>query len=290
MKENKIKTFRHIIAILISSILSALGLHIFVYSSNFAPSGVDGVATMLQQLTKLNAGIWLIIINLPLLIWAFFKLNKRYVVYTIVFTVISSALIYLLDYVDFYQYKSDTDRILPAIFAGIILGLRTGLLLKIGGSSGGVDILGFMIQAKKPHINIEKLISIICYVIIAASYFVYRDLTSILLSIIETFVLERTVSFVLKDSRNAVEVKIITKDPKILKEKILYELKHGATIIKCNGMYTGDDRFIVITIINMRQLGQIANIVKSIPDTFIYYTDVTGVTGNFRWKKDDLAK
>lgn len=286
--KQKLIVLGEVLLVILSAVLSAVGLHVFVYPAKFAPSGVDGISAMLQEITGVNAGVYMAVLNLPLLIWAFFKLNKKYVLYTVLFTVLSSGLVFLLELVDFYIYVSETDRILPAIFAGIILGVRTGLMIKIGGSTGGIDIIACMIQSKKPHVNIEKFISVICYFIICLSYFVYKDLTSVLLSIIQTFVLEKGVSFVLKDSRNAIEVKIITKNPDLLKEKILFNLKHGATVIECKGMYTDNDRYMIITIINMRQLGELTNIIKELPDTFIYYCDVTGVRGNFRWKKTDL--
>lgn len=287
--KKKLTLLIEIFIVVIAAVMSAVGLHVFVYSANFAPSGVDGIATMLQQLTGINAGIITAVINLPLLIWAFFKLDKKYVVYTVVFTVISSALLYVFEVIDWYQYPAtENNAILSAIFAGVILGIRTGLMIKIGSSTGGIDIIACMIQSKKPHVNIEKYISILCYVIIGASFFVYWELTAILLSIIQTFVLEKAIEFVLRDNRNAIEVKIVTKTPEILKEKILFDLKHGATVLDCTGMFTGEKRFMVITIINVRQLGELTNIIKEIPDTFIYYSDVTGIKGNFRWKKSDI--
>lgn len=287
--KKKLTLLIEIFIVVIAAVMSAVGLHVFVYSANFAPSGVDGIATMIQQLTGINAGIITAVINLPLLIWAFFKLDKKYVVYTVVFTVISSVLLYVFEVVDWYQYPAtENNAILSAIFAGVILGLRTGLMIKLGSSTGGIDIIACMIQSKKPHVNIEKYISILCYVIIGVSFFVYWELTAILLSIIQTFVLEKAIEFVLRDNRNAIEVKIVTKTPEILKEKILFDLKHGATVLDCTGMFTGEKRFMVITIINVRQLGELTNIIKEIPDTFIYYSDVTGIKGNFRWKKSDI--
>jgi len=288
IKNKKLTIFFELIIVIFSSVISALGLHVFVYPANFAPSGFDGISAMLQKLTGLNAGIYLAIFNIPLLIWAYFKLNRKYVIYTIIFTIISSALLYIFELVNLYQYVSTTDRILPAIFAGIILGIRTGLMIKIGSSTGGIDIIACMIQSKKPHLDLEKSISVMCYVIILISVFVYdNDITCILLSIVQIFTMEKAMGFILKDNRNAVEVKIITKDPELLKEKILFKLKHGATVINCTGMYTGEPRYMVITIINIRQIGELTGIIRELPDTFIYHSDVTGVRGNFRWKKTD---
>ena len=66
-----------ILITLLASLMSAFGLHYFVYSASFAPSGIDGVATMLRELTGWNAGLFSLAFNLPLLVLAWFVLKRR---------------------------------------------------------------------------------------------------------------------------------------------------------------------------------------------------------------------
>lgn len=94
----------------------------------------------------------------------------------------------------------------------------------------------------------------------------------------------------MKDTRNAVEFKIVTRNPEEIKNDIIYNLKHGATLIDATGMYTNEGTAIIISVVNIRQIPEFLNIVKKHPDTFVYYSDVTGVKGNFRWNKEDEAK
>ena len=270
-----------------AALLSALALHVFVYKNNFAPSGIDGIATMIQEVSGFNAGIVSVIINAPLLILAFFFLNKKYVAYTILFTVVSSAFVYVFAEINFYQFVAENDRLIVAVFSGAMLGIRTGIMLRIGASSGGIDVIASMVKQKIHGIDVEKIISGICYVIIGLSYFVYGDLTCILLSIVQMFVFEKAAAFVLKDSRNAVKFEIITKNPDALKDDIIYKLKHGATTVKSKGMFTDEESTIVVAIVNTRQVPEFLKLLKKYPDTFVYYTDVTGVNGNFRWRKDE---
>ncbi len=291
LPNKKSKIVFEFLIILITSMLSAFGLWIFVYPANFAPGGVDGIATMLQALTQINAGIFGFLINLPLLVIAFFILKRKYVIYTVIFMAISSATLIVLEEVGFYQYYDDTNGILAAVFSGVILGVRTGLLLKIGASSGGIDVVGSMVQAKKPYFKVESIITIIAYVITGLSFFVYNnELICILLAVVHTFVFDKTIGRILKSNRNAVELKIITKNPQELKNDIIFNLKHGATIVKAKGMYTEQDSYMVISVINIRQIPEVTALVKKYPHTFIYYSDVVGVNGNFRWAKDDIAK
>ena len=289
MKSNIKKEVVNVLLTVVASVVSALGLHIFVFGNSFAPSGIDGIATMLQEITKINAGIFTFVLNLPLLIAAWFILKRNYVIYTILFTVLASLWVYILGEMHFYQYVVETDKVIVAIFSGLLLGARTGIMLRIGASSGGIDIIACIVQNKFNR-DVEKVISFVCYIIIGISYFVYRDLTCILLSVVQMFVFEKTVAFILKDTRNAVKFEIITKGPEKLKEEIIYELKHGATIVQSKGMFTDEQSTIVVTIVNTRQVPEFLQILKKYPDTFVYYTDVTGVNGNFRWRRDEKAK
>lgn len=286
----KTRIFTEIFLTLLSAIISALTLHVFVYNNKFAPSGVDGIATMLQEITQINAGIYYFVLNIPLFIIAWFFLDKRFVVYTVLFTVLSSAFIYLLAEINFYQYKAENERLLAAIFSGILLGVRTGIMIRLGSSTGGVDIVASIFQKRNTHINIERIISVICYAIILASFIVYKDLNSILLSFVQMYIFEWGVNFVMKDNRDAVEFKIITKYPEELKQEILFELKHGATVMESKGMFTGEDSNMIISIVNQRQIPEFLKIINKYPKTFVYYSKVMGVRGNFRWRKSDIPK
>lgn len=286
---SKSRRFFDIFIILAASCLSAVGLHMFVNPAGFAPSGVDGIATMLQSLFGINMGYTSLLFNIPLLIIAWFLLNKKYVVYTLTYTVASSLLLILAERIDLYQYVTQTNTWIAVVTSGFLLGLRTGLMIKHGGSSGGIDIVACIIQKKRPYFNVETLISIISYMIIGLSFFVYGNLESILMSVTQTVVFNITMNTVLKPTRNAIEVKIVTNNADELKEDILHDLKHGATVVKCRGMYTDDDRDMVITLINIRQLNELMQISRKYPNTFIYYVNVNGVWGNFRWNKFDAV-
>lgn len=196
------KEILNILLTITASLISAFTLHVFVFGNAFAPSGIDGIATMLQKITKINAGVFTFLLNLPLLIVAWFILKRRYVIYTILFTVLASLWVFVLGEIDFYQYIVETDKIIVAIFSGLLLGIRTGIMLRIGASSGGIDVIACIVQIKFNR-DVEKVISFVCYIIIGISFFVYGNLTAVLLSLIQMFIFEKGVSFILKNSRNS---------------------------------------------------------------------------------------
>ena len=286
----KFQTVIDLFIIIVASAFSAIGLYSFVNPANFAPSGIDGIAMMAQKLTGINLGYISLAINLPLLIIAWFFISKKYVVYTGLFTAVSSVMMILMEKVDFYRYISPNNAWISVLASGIILGARTAFMIKIGGSSGGVDIIACIVQRKKPYMNIESLISIFCYVIIGASFFVYGNIESIIMSVAQMLIFNVAMNYILKTTRNAVEAHIITNNPEEFKEDILQNLKHGATIIDCEGMFTAERKKTIVTIINMRQMNDLIKLARKHPNSFIYFSEVNGVWGNFRWNKTDDVK
>lgn len=290
-KRDRIRFLKNVLMTLGAGLLSALAMHVFIYPASFVPLGLEAVVTMLQEITSINAGIINIALNAPLLIYAFFKVDKKYVFYTILFTLVSSFALILLAEVKFPQYHCGNEgRILPAIFAGIMLGFRTGIMLRLGGSTGGVDVIAKMLQQKHPNMNIERLISILCVIPIGISYFVYNDFNCILLGVVQMFIAEKATTPLLKSSRNAVEVKIITKHPELIRDDIVFNLRHSATVTECKGMFSENEYYTVVSVINLYQMNDFITIIKKYPDTFVYYSEVQGVCGNFRRYKDEEAK
>jgi uncharacterized membrane-anchored protein YitT (DUF2179 family) len=289
-----------LILILAGSLVSAFGLYCFIYPASFAPSGLDGIATMLQEkIPSVNGGIFLFALNAPLIILSIIFLDRKFTVYSIISILSLSLFLVLFEFVDtnniinldnIIDQVHSQDKMLPAIFSGIMLGIRTGLMFKISGSSGGVDIIAALIQKKNPYINLERYVTILCYTIIASSYFVYGRLESVMLSIVQTFVFELVVGYIMRSKRNAVEFKIITSEPHALREDILTSLKHGATIVDSKGMYTGDNKSMIFCVVNIRQVPEFMRLLKKYDNLFVYSSSVTSVNGNFRWNKDDVVK
>ena len=291
------KELTDILLTLIAGLLSIVALHTFVIPSDFSPSGIDGLCTILYEITGINMGWFKVLINIPLLILAYIFLKRRYVLYVILFTAIDSLGLILLEKINFYVYipygLSSVDlmsyRLLSAIVSGLLLGVCVGIMLKMGYSSGGVDIIACLFKKIIPHFNVERIISIFAYSIVGISFLVYNDLTSIFLSIIQIFVSEKIVFAILKHDRYAVEVKIVTKDPDLLKNEILFTHKHGATVLKSRGMYSDDDNYVILAVMNSKKIPKLMNTLKNHSDTFVYFSDRVRVQGKFHFKDEDIG-
>ena len=110
------------------------------------------------------------------------------------------------------------------------------------------------------------------------------------MSVAQMLIFNLVMNSILKTTRNAVEARIITDNPQEFRDDIINHLKHGATIIDAEGMFTGESKKMIITIINLRQMNDLIKISKKHPNSFIYFSEVSGVWGNFRWNKTDAVK
>ncbi len=280
----------NVLLTLCAAVIGAVGMHVFVYPLAMAPTGVDGIATMLQYVTDINAGYFSLILNIPLICVAWFILKKRYVLFTLLFTVTNSILLVVLREVNFYQLDAGNEVLVSIICAGVLMGLRTGMMLRLRASTGGVDVVAAILQKKWPHLKIETIIGMLCNVITLFSYFVYRSLLAVVLTLILNFIFEYVVNGILKGNRNAVEVKIITDHPDEIVAEILRSFKHGGYSLEGKGLFSGQEKTVVASVINVRQIPELLKMCKKYPGSFVYYSSVEGVQGNFRWRRDDEVK
>ena len=283
------------LSVILCAATVALGLHVFVYRADFAPSGIDGVATMLQYASeqfwgfRINAGIFTFLLNAPLLIAAWFVLRRRYVIYTLLYIAAISVFLLLLDLVGFYQYDCFTEGtanspVIAAVFGGCVQGI-TGYMLRIGSSSGGVDIIGSLINRALPHRDLERIIALASYAVVAVSFFVYGNLNAVCLSVISIFACERVSALFLRPMRGAIRFEIVTTKENAARicDFILYELRHGATVLSGQGAFAGEGREVIVCLLNHRQLPELLKFAKESPDVFLYYSEVSGVHGNFSY-------
>ena len=196
----------------------------------------------------------------------------------------------VMEKINMYEYVTENHVWIAVFASGIMLGTRTAIMIRIGGSTGGVDIIACIVQKKKPYMNIETLISIFCYVTIAISFFVYGNIESVIMSVIQMLIFNLAMNSVLKTTRNAVEVRIITSNPEQFREDIIFNLKHGATVMDCQGMFTGENKKMIVTLINIHQMDDLIKLSRKYPNSFVYFSEVNGVWGNFRWNKSDAVK
>ena len=276
-----------IIAVL--AMAMAVNYQVFILSNQFAPAGLNGIATIVQYVFHFSLGYMSLLINIPLALIASVRVNRSFVLKTIVNVIVFSLTLLLIQRniidVSRFIYHTDDGRsaILAPVAAGTINGFIYAYSLKAGGSTGGMDYVAAMIHENHPAYSMVHISFVINLIVAGVSYFVYDfKIEPVILCVIYCFLTTRVSDYVLKGGKQALKVEMITAHPDEITERVIKELQHSATIIKAKGGYSHQEKTMLICVINKHQITRFTEIISEYPDTFACVSSVNETLGNFR--------
>ncbi len=275
--------------IVLSAVLLAFVYYIFIVTNNFAPAGLNGIATMIQYKTGFSISYMSLLINIPLSVFAYFLIQKEFAVKTMLFSLVYSFSFLFLQNsgLTYIQYNTQGhDTIYPVILSGVLAGVVYGACFRNDASTGGTDILSRYINTVKPDTNFFIVTFILNAVVAVVSVFVYSENTlnykPAALCIIYCFISTFVGNLLLKTTKTAYKVTVITTHKDEFVEEIAHTLHHGCTQIDAIGTYTGAPKSVLICIINKHQLNDFQKIISKFDDTFSYLEVVNDTYGNFK--------
>ena len=283
--------------IIFCAIVLAFVYYIFIVKNNFAPAGLNGIATMIQYKTGFSISYMSLLINIPLSAFAYFFVKKDFAVKTLLFSVVYSVAFLLLQNsgLTFIQYNAlGHDTIYPVILSGVVSGCVYGICFKSGASTGGTDVLSRYINKVRPDTNFFMVTFILNGVVAVSSVFVYSEgalnYKPMALCILYCFISNFVGNLMLKSTKTAYKFTVITTHKDEFVEEITQKLHHGCTEIDAIGTYTGAKRSVLICIINKHQLNDFQKIVSKYDNTFSYFEVVNETYGNFKNIKQHINK
>lgn len=289
--KNNIKSY---ILIILSAILLAFNYQLFIVTNGFAPAGLNGIATMIQYKTGFSIGYMSIIINLPLSILAFFLLNKTFAVRSFLFCIVYSFSFLLIQKIGFYEivYNANGhDTIYPVIISSVISGLVYGICFNNNASTGGTDIVSKYISFKKPRFNFFWINFTINTIVAIISFFVYAEESGgviiynykpVCLCITYCFVSSFMGDYILKGTKSAYKVTVITEYPEEIMTEIREKLKHSSTKVSALGSFSEEEKSIILCVINKHQLCDLNQILAKYEKTFSFSETINETYGNFK--------
>ena len=269
------------------AVIAAFNYEIFIFPNRFAPSGLNGICTMIQYLSGINIGYLSMLINVPLAIAVYILVSKPLAIRSLVYVVTFSVVTVLLDYVDMgrfvYYTQTGTSTILGPLVAGIIAGSCYALLLRASAYTGGTDFVAAIVHKYHPEKSIFGLIFGMNVMVAITSYFVYDfQIEPVLLCILYSFMSSTVSERMTKNGRSAVRFEIITDYPEEISSEIINKLHHSATLIPGRGMYMNKEVSMLFCVVNNNQVTKLADICRKYPHTFAIIDPVSEVMGNFK--------
>ncbi|MGN0771024.1 MAG: YitT family protein [Christensenellales bacterium] len=277
------------IKVLVGAFLMSLSIHTFTIPAKFFPGGVSGIASMVQILTNFEASYTVLIINLPLIVVAFFVVNKTFALKSLVGTLLMAGMLRLWSFVDFYTYVNPSQPLLSAIAGGIISGAGVGLLVGSDFCPGGTEIAGVILQKKHNSISISYIILAINCIVVILGCVLYKFagkmatteiITIAVCSLVQIFFNSKSMDLVLNGGRQAVKFEVVTEKTQELTQAILSEIGRSVTIMNSYGGYSQSTNNVLICVISRSQISSFKRLLKRIdPQAFAFAINTREVLG-----------
>ena len=276
------------LVILAMAMLMAVNYQVFILSNAFAPSGINGLATMIQFLFDFSVGYFSLLINIPLAILCALLVDRRFAFRTLFFSLsFSLILLFLQNNVDMsrFIYKTEDGKstLLAPVVSGAVNGFIYAMTIRFGASTGGTDFIAAFIHKKHPSYSLTHVIFALNVSVALLSYFVYSyNIEPVALCIIYAMITTGVSDHFLHGGKQAWKVEIITSHPAEVTEAVIGQLHHSTTILQAEGGYSHQGKTMLICVINKHQIVEMEQILSRFSDTFACVSMVSETVGNFR--------
>jgi uncharacterized membrane-anchored protein YitT (DUF2179 family) len=293
-----------VVMVTISTIIYCMGVMWFLEPASLYSGGVTGIAQLISNSCsrffniKIDLGLIVFLINIPILIFGWKKVSKRFVICSVISiilqTVLMNKIIPVVDFgintglnpitgVMFPGSGSEMDLLLLSFVGGFISGVGSALALRYGTSTGGVDILAQAVSFKK-NISIGFISLVVNVIIAILGAFLFGNPAVAFYTIIRIIV-QSVITDKVHTAYNFLKVEIVTTKTQEVSQLLLSDIGRGITIINAIGAYTHTEKSVLEIIISSYEMHRVIDDTKRIdPSAFITVSPVRRVIGNFKRK------
>ena len=279
--------------LLFAGIVNAVGVTIFIAPVQLYDSGISGTSILLSQVTPsyLSLSFFLILLNIPLLLYGLKKQGIAFSVYAIFAVCVYAIFAWLVTDVfpidvSIASPLAGTDLFLCAVFGGLISGIGSGMAIRFGGAMDGIEVIA-VIFAKKVGLSVGTFVLIYNVLLYIICGIVMGSWILPLYSIVTYVTASKTVDFIVDGLDSSKSAMIITTKPQEIAKAISDEFQTGITILDAHGYYSDEPKTLLYVVVNQFQTVKIKSIVKKI-DRNVYIA-ITPVADLFHGSKDHAA-
>ncbi|WP_196594925.1 YitT family protein [Pectinatus sottacetonis] len=268
--------FKRYLQIFIGCLLSGIAMNIFLIPAHLLSGGLSGIAIILYYLFKLPIGIQLIIYNLPIIYLAYKVFGKLYAVDTIIGMTLFSVCIDATRFLG--NYNLVDDRMLCAIFGGVLSGIGYGLIFRAVSNTGGLDVIGAVIK-KYYSFDVGTAIFALNFIVILIGVFIF-DFKTGLFTLICMYASAEITNKVVAGFNRKKSITIMSPKVEQMAPLIMQYLNRGVTFFRGEGAFTRQPKNIMFVVVSLTQVGKIKSIVYALdPSAFMIISDTSEVAG-----------
>ncbi len=271
------QNIKNSILFVLGSVLTALGISVFYIPNKIVTGGVSGIATVLFYALSITPSVSYFIINLVLVLLGSRYLGKSFIIKSVIGSSIVTLFIQIFSYVPTFT----EDIILNSVFGSVISGFGIGLTLIAGGSTGGTDILGRLIQYKYPSASIGTAMLICDFIVIFVSLILFKNIDYALYGIVSLFIATYAINFLIRKLNVSKLAFVVSEKREDLVRELIKKSPRGITVMNVVGGYTGKDKHMIMCALKDREMPIFQKCVTDIdPEAFIIYSESEQIFGN----------
>jgi uncharacterized membrane-anchored protein YitT (DUF2179 family) len=272
------KHVRNIVFMLCGSLMVTIGYCMFIQPNNLLPGGVYGVAAVLNHFTPfVPIAVYLVILNIPLLIWGWKQLNLRFAIYTVIVIAMQSSMLFFLQP---YFPTYTENPLLGCIFGGVFTGVGAGIIVRYHGSGGGLEIVG-IIMKERTDISIGTISLLGNVVIVGLAAFIF-GFERAMYTMVSLYVVAHMFNSILGGFNSKRNVIIISEKGQDIANNLLFQLGRGVTMLSGEGGYSHAKKDVLICVVSRFELPSLKDIIKSVdPQAFVCINETYEVMGLF---------
>lgn len=261
---------------IIGSFVMAIGISLFLLPNQLSTGGVSGIAVVTYYLFHIPMGTMMLLINVPLFLLSMYKMGKSFFIKSILGTVSLSIFIDILDKIE----PLTQDRVLASVYGGIMLGLGTAILLKVESSTGGSDLISYIAKKYNPTIRTSNVIAIIDIIIVTVNMIFFKEIEIGLYSAIAIYLMGKIIDILFEGIYFTKLILIISDKSEEISKEIEEKLQRGSTGLYGKGMYTNQEKLVLMCAASRGDVAKIKIIARKIdPISFIIITNSREVVG-----------
>lgn len=290
------KEAKNFILLTIGSLLAALAINTFFVPFSLTMGGISGLSLIMVHLLPfipLSIGTWIFILNIPIFYFSYREFGKMFTLKSFIGTFFFSACIDLSS--PFFTPLSQTllqgvhgtpDYALITLFGGAIFGIGLAIIFIAGYTTGGTDIIAFLIKKQIKGLSTGLIIYLIDFIIITLNFLVLDAETlgaPVLLglySLVALLITAKSIDFILEGLNVIRAAYIISDQAEIIAQKVLSELNRGVTGLQGKGMYTQANKTVLLCVLSTKEIMLLKKLVSEIdPQAFIIVSPAHEVLG-----------
>lgn len=269
--------FQTTVSVIFGNALLAFMVAAFVIPHDIIMGGTTGIGIALNKALSIDTAVLILILNILLLIFGGIVLGKKFFVTTVASSLLYPAMLAVMQRIPGITALTD-NGLIASIFGGCLMGLSMGVLMRVGSSTGGMDVVNLVLH-KWFHLPVAVFLSITDVIVVGAQA-VFAKPEQLLLGIItivcETLIVEQVMIF----GKSQIQVFVVSEQYEVIRKKILNELQAGVTMILIETGCLGQKQEGIMCIIPPRKLHTATELIQSAdPNAFITITKIKEVRG-----------